>query len=373
MPIAITDARPATWIFIALLAAAVLASARMRRPQGAFSPAASQELKGVAILGVLFGHIGYFLVSDYHFLYPISLGAGVGVNVFLLLSGFGLTTGMLNRRLPALEFYRRRMIKVFIPFWLALGLFLLMDALLLGRDYGLAYMLRSALGWFPRADMQQDINSPFWYISWMLMYYVVFPLVFDARRPWLTALATFAIGQGLVWWAPAPIEQVRRLYEVHTVAFPLGVLLAWWLHSPKQAPSPRVERFLAWRDQLPRLPHTLLCGLLLAVVCLTLYKHGVNKGVWREQSISMITTCALILLFMLKRVEFGLVALVGEYSYEIYLLHWPLMARYDLLYPLMPAWAATALYLALFLALGWLMQRLTGPIGQWVDGKRQRA
>src|SRR3989344_1884092 len=57
----------------------------------------TNQLKGLAILMVIFSHIGYFLDSSDKFLYPLSVAGGVGVNIFLLLSGFGLTSSALNK------------------------------------------------------------------------------------------------------------------------------------------------------------------------------------------------------------------------------------------------------------------------------------
>ena len=371
--IAITDASHSTWIIIAALLAIGLFSAHRLKPAALLPPSASQELKGVAILAVLFGHIGYFLVSDHRFLFPLSIAAGVGVNIFLFLSGFGLTTGMLNRRMAAPEFYRRRLVKVFIPFWIALAGFFILDATALHRTYSLQYMLQSAAGFFPRADMADDVNSPFWYITWILMYYALLPLLFSTRRPWLTAIALFAIGEAIVAWNPPAIGLVTRLYVVHTVAFPLGVLVGWLLHVPKGGHNPLTARLQALRDGMSAPLNLGCCALLAGVTGYCAYHSGIGEGPWVEQVMSLITMLALTLLFMLKRFEFGFISLVGLYSYEIYLLHWPLLARYDWLYHHLSPWLATALYMALFLALGWLLQRATAPLGAWFDGKARAA
>jgi len=63
--------------------------------------------------------------------------------------------------------------------------------------------------------------------------------------------------------------------------------------------------------------------------------------------------------------------LIGTYSYEMYLLHWPLLSRYDFLYRTLPASLATFAYLALFIGLGWIMLQATGPLGNWIGRKSQ--
>ena len=65
---------------------------------------------------------------------------------------------------------------------------------------------------------------------------------------------------------------------------------------------------------------------------------------------------AIIALFIIKRVEFRLFSLFGLYSYEVYLIHWPLMYHYDVFYRYLPAWLATIAYLALFIVISWLIK-----------------
>lgn len=363
----IADAVIQTWILIGLIAAALLLTAR-RLEHGELLPlGATQELKGVATFAVVFGHVGYFLVDDTRFLFPLSVGAGVGVNIFLFLSGYGLTLGMMKKPLGPAAFYRKRALKIFIPLWPVLIGFFLLDALLLDRHYPFSYELRSMLGFFPKADMPSDVNSVLWYITWTLFYYLLLPLVFLRAMPWLSALLLFVLGQGLVWWNPAPIALVTRLYEVHTVAFPLGVLLASALYEDASAPNPLAQAVRRFRAGLGAVAHQALVAALVALIVYSAWDSGIGESTLKEQCMSLVTTLAFVALFALKRTGFGFLTLIGVYSYEIYLLHWPLVSRYEFLYPVLPAAAATVAWFALFIGVGWLLQRGTAPVGAWID------
>lgn len=356
--IIIANAVVQTWIFIGLLMMALLLSARRSNYGDLLSIAATQELKGIAILAVVFGHIGYFLVDDNRFLFPLSVGAGVGVNIFLFLSGYGLTVGQLNKSLSAPKFYRKRALKIFIPFWIALAFFLVLDASVLHRYYSWSYIARSIAGFFPRADMADDVNSVFWYLTWILFFYLLFPLVFIRHRVWLSALILFALGEALVRWNPAVIELVTRLYQVHTVAFPLGMIAASLLFESREKNNAIATALRHWRATLSRVQYFMVIALLIgAIVYSAYYDSGIGQSILKEQAMSMVTTLALVMLFALKRFELRVLALIGFFSYEIYLLHWPLLSRYDFIYRHMPAAAATVIYLAAFMAMGWLMQR----------------
>ncbi len=365
--IIIANAVVQTWIIIAFITAALVLFAK-RIEYGDLLPlAATQELKGVAILAVVFGHIGYFLVDDTRFLFPLSVGAGVGVNIFLFLSGYGLTLGMMKKPLAPLLFYRRRALKIFIPLWPVLIGFFALDAFVLHRYYPVAYIVRSLLGFFPKADMPSDVNSVLWYITWILFYYVLLPLVFMRRRVWLSALILFALGQGLVWWNPRVIELVTRLYQVHTAAFPLGMVAASLLFENREQSSALAPKLREYRARLNGVQYYCVLALLLALVVYSAYDSGIGESTTKEQIMSMVTTLSLVLLFALKRVELRAFTLIGIYSYEIYLLHWPLVSRYDVIYAALPAAAATFAYLAVFIGIGWIIQRATAPLATWFE------
>jgi peptidoglycan/LPS O-acetylase OafA/YrhL len=367
--IIIANAVLQTWLLIVAMIIALTLSARRTTANTLLPIGVTQELKGVAILAVVFGHIGYFLVDDNRFLFPLSIGAGVGVNIFLLLSGYGLTLGLLSKPLPALEFYRRRMIKIFIPFWCALIAFFVLDAFVLHRTYSSTYIVRSLFGFFPRADMADDINSVFWYITWILFYYLLLPLLFMPRRPWLTALLLYLSGEALVRWNPPAIELVTRLYQVHTVAFPLGMVLAWLLYEPKNGSNTIATKLKTLKREMPSAPYYLTLLVFTAIAAYCAYFNGIGESIQKEQLMSILTTLALLGLFAVKRFELRLFSLIGVYSYEMYLLHWPIVSRYDVIYSHLPAALATIVYIALFLAMGWCIQKFTAPVSVWIDSK----
>src|SRR3990167_8339061 len=88
--------------FIALAACVFLF--RGKNTGGVLGRESTLALKGFAILAVIFSHIGYFLVADHRFLFPLSTFGGVGVDLFLLLSGFGLTMSALSKDMSIRDF-----------------------------------------------------------------------------------------------------------------------------------------------------------------------------------------------------------------------------------------------------------------------------
>jgi len=351
-----------TFIFEAILLIALLFSISKKKDEGVFPISRSQELKGLAILFILFSHIGYFLVTDHRFLFPISGISGIGVDLFLFLSGLGLTASALKNQLSIVGFWKKNLIKLFVPFWLTLFSFLLLDFFVLKIDYSTFFVTKAIFGIFTTADLYKDINSPFWYFTLILFYYLLFPVLFSKKRPWLSAIFIYATTYLILKLNLAVISGVYFFYNLHIIAFPLGITAAWLFYRVPLQQGTMANKFLLWiksistwfNKNLSTIGHYALIIALIAFVCYFSYYFTGQK----TQYISIITMLAIVWLFSVKKIEFKLLSLFGIYSYEIYLLHWPIMYRYDFLYKFTPAWLATALYLVFFIALAWLFKKV---------------
>ncbi len=306
---------------------------------------------------IVLSHIGYFLVTDSRFLWPLSIMAGVGVNLFLFLSGFGLTASQMHKDLSVWQFYKKRLLKLFIPFWLSLIVFVSLDIFVLKLTYSWQYLAQAFIGIFTHADLFQDINSPLWYFTFILGYYLLFPLLFSKKRPWLSALGLFLAGYLFVYLQPTFFDFVLHLYKIHIIAFPLGVLAAWGISKIKH-PELIEKLSQGWRA----IGYYLTLLSLLAVFIYANYNSGIGGNPDKEQWMSIIAVIAISLVFILKKIEFKLFYWLGLYSYEIYLWHWPIMYRYDIFYRFMPAWLATLAYLIFFVGLGYVVSKFSGLI-----------
>ena len=360
MQISIADAQFNTLIFGIIFWAVALLSIRKAKNEAFFAPFKTAEMKGFAILAIIFSHIGYFLSTDKEFLWPMSVLAGVGVNLFLFLSGFGLTVSSLKKPLSIFSFYQKRLSKLFIPLWIVITIFFLLDYFVLQRSYPTTEIWKSYLGFFPLADLYKNLNSPLWYFTLILFYYLIFPLTFFSRIPYLAPVLIITISYYLLK-IELPFEinvDVLKLYKTHYAAFPLGVLFAVLIND---------ENFSHIKTKIKEIIFKSFLKYLLIFMFAVLFGHfsihsgvGVSKNI--EQTISLITMFCIIFLFVVKNFEVKLFSLFGIYSYEIYLIHWPLLSRYEYLYASLPAWLATALYLLLFLGTGYIFQKASNKM-----------
>ena len=363
MTISISNPIQSTLIFECILLAALLFSIRIRKDKNIFPIAQSQELKGLAILFIVFSHIGYFLVTDHRFLFPLTIMAGVGVDLFLFLSGMGLTASALKKPLSIWNFYRKNLLKLFVPFWLTLILFLSLDFFVLKIAYSWNYIANAFVGLFTSVDLYKDLNSPLWYFTLILFYYLLFPLFFYRKRPWISAVVIYIFSLFILHQNIALISWVQSFYVLHIVAFPLGMLIGSMIFKLHPQDKTNDDKNKIWFNKyLLKVGYYALIVLLAVFIGYFSYHFGGQPNPIKEELVSIVTMSAILFLFLLKKIEFKLLQIFGIFSYEIYLLHWPILYHYDFLYRFFPAWFATAFYLLFFIGLAWTLKQVSGFI-----------
>lgn len=372
MLVSIPNPVQATWFFIFFLITAIGFSLQKRKKTELFPTSLTQELKGFAILAIIFGHIGYFLATDHRFLFPLSIMSGVGVNLFLFLSGFGLTMSNILKKISIGSFYLRRLPKLYIPLWIVVGLFLLVDYFVLHRVYPLEFIRNTALGIFLHADIYNDFNSPLWYFTLILFYYLIFPIVFSKKYPWISAIGIYILSIVLIREHFASFDAVDHLYKIHLLSLPLGILCGWgYCSKQNQIKQYTIKKILLIQNFTQRtLPYVFsiiqflnfkkaFFGILIFLTCYFAYYSGVGKSPRIEEAMSIVLLFLTLAIFMIKKYEIRLFSLFGAYSYEIYLLHWPILWRYDVLFTYTPGYVAVAIYLILFIGLGFILKKFS--------------
>src|SRR3989344_3395925 len=348
MQINVPDPIYQTIVFTVALTAAILLS--LKKSSGEImSISQTNQLKGVAILMVIFSHAGYFLSTDTRFLYPLSVAGGVGVNLFLFLSGFGLTACSLKNKLPVWSFYKKRLSKIFWPMWLVITVLLLADYFILGINYSMDTKLQSFFGFYPKAEILLGLNSPLWYFTPILSYYLIFPWVFLKSKPIISSIIILGVTLFLVNQSLPVDKDVLKLYKLHVLAFPLGMMFAILLGK--------------WLKELTfgklKILRIILILIGVGLFGYTAIHSGVGESIGLEERGSLVSMFSLITLFLLVPWESRLLAILGIYSYEIYLIQWPLMLRYDFLYKYLPAGIATVAYLVLYVIIGFCLHKVS--------------
>lgn len=167
-------------------------------------------LKGYAILGVLFGHVGQYAGVN-----GIEYPAGVGVSIFLILSGYGVAKSYEHTGLKG--FWRKRALRVFLPYILAESLAFLIQR----RWVGLSALLLDF-------SLLRPLHPFGWYLRFLLVCYIIFFCTYGLFRnrkvraaALVSCFAAWFLIRSLVWIDPVPFLQARQI-----LAFSCGLLLA---------------------------------------------------------------------------------------------------------------------------------------------------
>jgi peptidoglycan/LPS O-acetylase OafA/YrhL len=279
----------------------------------------SYVLRAFAILGVVLAHVGYEIFENESLIFPLSAFGGMSGDLFFFLSGYGLAASY-----PKKNFYLDKFRKIVVPIWIFLAIFFVLDYFIHAIQYGASYVFRSFLMIFPTHDLWTDVNSPLWFITPIILYYLVFPHLYKRSAPLISFLALSAFG--FLTYQYTENEIVADYFRLHYLALPLGVLAYHYLPERKNL---FFTKDVSYKNFLAKI-------IGLALISLVIY-FGINSQVGKayEQIGSLFTMSLFISAVVLLNIRSRVLIAMGRYSFIIFLLHWPLMSRYDFLKPLL--------------------------------------
>ncbi len=269
------------------------------------------ELKGFAMVLVMLYHIGGVLKWDNW------LHGEAGVDIFLMISAFTLV--LTSRELPAKVFLKRRILRIFPSYWVAVAFYVVLNDRFFGSNYSVSSIVLHLLGLhgFASGVYFSDINDSFWFISMILAMYLVFLFV----RSRLADLS-YIVGIGLLLTVATCSAYIAAAHAggliqlaVRIPSFFIGLIAGQVWTSPSSTLKPS--------------------GILIAGLVAITYL-GWFKGIITFYAVAglAMTAAFLLLAKFLGKAPEGKMALagfsfVGVYSYEIFLFHQPLMRDYN--------------------------------------------
>ena len=264
------------------------------------------------------------------------------VGAFIILGGWALMEATARRAdagpVAWGAWYRARFLRLYPMYWLAHIVYLVSPFVARLEPVDSRIVL-SLLG-LRFVDITMNfmyLNAAWWYFSMLIQFYLLFPLFFWAARrlgPWPFLLSACALGF-LVRYLMLVVYPQHGFWILGGCAicrlpeFALGMALGMW-HSQSAA---RVERFLLNGPGL-------LTGLLLYPAAEWLYHNGATYTF-----VDLATgACALLVILGISGIisrfpgPAKVFALVGTFSYGIYLVHQPYVIWLGLRIREQPIW-----------------------------------
>src|SRR5437667_2251295 len=291
------------------------------------------------------------------------------VGVFIILSGWTLMESTMRRvesgPLAWSGWYRARFLRLYPMYWVA-HLVYLVSPFVARLEPVDSRIILSLLG-LRFIDIQMNfmyLNAAWWYISMLIQFYLIFPLLFwIARRVgplWFLiigcAAGFFARYVLLVLWPQNGLWVLGGFAICRLPEFALGISLAMW-HT--QSPG-RIEWFLLRGAGF-------VLGLILYPAALQLY-HGLYPYIFVDFATGaccMLEILGIAGLISLFNSPAKLLGLVGIYSYGLYLTHQPYVIWLGLRIREVPIWAFLLMCiptLAVLSAWGMLLEKGTNAL-----------
>jgi peptidoglycan/LPS O-acetylase OafA/YrhL len=283
-------------------------------------------LRGVAVLLVLFHHtIRYFAArnSVNNRVLQFFESLHIGVDLFFVLSGFLITSILLEHRESSnyfKAFYWRRLLRIFPLYYLSLATFAIVEQGLLKEGRPLWYLLFGSNVLTTLKGPQPELLAPLWSIALEEQFYLLWPgvvLLLDRR-----ALLTCCVGLFLL----QPI--VRAFMPEMAYTNPLMHLDGLLIGSAMAACMPEIRLLMRKYAKAISLASWISIAYIIFRGTTSYVRYWSGPLFFDLADFSLISLCFAILLLRtlskqreLRVLNSSVIVRVGLYSYSIYLFH----------------------------------------------------
>jgi len=303
---------------------------------------ATMQIKGLAIIFVILGH-----------LHIVENAGAWGVAMFLVVSGFGLTQSYNKNGLNC--YFTKKINKILLPYSLVTVVWLLINYFILDKNYGYLKILLLVLG----LDLKSSIDSTMWYISFILLWYMVFYIAFKLMKNKITRLTFILIYSILFYMFVSKAFSPYVASEHYVFEFPIGVVLGMYCTSINKLINKCSNLFLAVVDigcliifvkfmgQYSNIFLNVICMNLIVIVCIITF-----------------------ILFDKYRKKSKVLTLIGSLSYEIYLFEGVFLWRYKFIFNAFDKkYVQTIVYISFIIILSVFLKILVNVINKLLEKK----
>ncbi|WP_017304917.1 acyltransferase family protein [Spirulina subsalsa] len=296
------------------------------------------QAKGLAILGICLFHFFQNYPERTHLVSLLDRnGARIGfaaVDLFFVLAGVNVSLSlvkMINKdNINWISWLKKRLTRLYITYWLSIVVTLIITFIWgeIKLQSGLDF-LRIILG-FPGYRLYQQINPGFWFFSVILQFYLIVPLLFTLTQYRFERILGFGLLAGLVvkvlcWWiVPTQSYWHGFFWQHHFIGSYLfeACLGIYWgfIYSRQQK-----FRAMDWCLTLILLGVGItLYGWQAALGREVFYMLGFNITFSPFFFLGSYWLCKTLGQKPLMNPVMKLFSILGQQSYQIYLIHQPL-------------------------------------------------
>jgi membrane-bound acyltransferase YfiQ involved in biofilm formation len=250
--------------------------------------------------------------------------------MFLILSGFGLTLSSGSARMDLRKFVRKRINRVFVPYWIITILILGLDFLLSQKKYHGSNIVMTFLG-LNFAKEIRDLDYVRWFVTFILLWYTLFYFSNNVIRRNKKETAALLLGTGFIL---LPIDYyLLKIGWYQYLSFPLGCILGLYYKE--------ISRF--YSDNRTTLMIVSSIGIAY-VICYHIImsdptiRNAILSTIpnillhYFAEGNSNLLSLSLIVLFGYlggRGFQSSFLGFLGRYSYELFLVHAFFLIKYN--------------------------------------------
>ena len=301
-----------------------------------FSKHTTNNLKAVAIILVILGHLGF-----------INKSGAWGVGIFLLLSGYGLTQSYIKSGI--IGFFKKRLLAVILPYSIVMIIWIFVDYIL-GNKYRILTIGTSILVLI----FKSVIDVTMLYISFLILWYIAFFCIFKLIKNNYFKIITMFIFSYIVYYNLYELFDQNVGVRLYTLLFPIGVFLSFLFSKELNISESMLKSILG---------HLILFSFIL-------FEISLNRSYdYRYYTISIIMFSIMIIsIFMLMNdFESKILSFIGNISFELYLFEGVFINKYNFIFKFInnKFWA-TLIYFILIIILSYIYHRIVKKINKYL-------
>ncbi|MBI5191369.1 MAG: acyltransferase [Nitrospirae bacterium] len=359
-------------VYVLLFLAAVL-SIKKSAGQVFLDAGQTGQLKGLAILMIVAGHINLILAGGIR----VPNFSGFGVSAFLFCSGYGLAVSTSEKIYTLKSFFTRRASRIYLPYWLVTAAIIAADYFVLSSRYPASGLALTMLG-VNFTGFTDQFDPSRWFVTYIIVLYVFFFISVSVAGGWKgrtsILFALVAVMDALLvvvngYYPHLVSVGTVRHYIMYSLLFPAGCMAA--------AYSDEVRASVGRVMNGPALRAAAVLAVVVFFVLKTLIADPLRGQFDRSDMGSILVESALwqpafaaFLLVSLAALaalnqaglRSGFLLFVGGISYEVYLVHFVFMQRYDPLLYRRPFALWFLIFLAVVLFMAFLLNRSVGRV-----------
>lgn len=279
----------------------------------------TNQIKGLMVLTVILHHVAQRMISP-SLMYPFRYFGYLAVSVFILLSGYGLTTSQKRNEYFFKTFLSKRFNRVYIPFILINIITVIVYTTLLNEHYTLSNIIAYIVG-------TTLIDPTTWFVIMIILSYICYYIVFSlfSKQTALKLLTLYSISYCLF----CIYIGLSNYWYISIFAFPLGVYVSLHLENIFSILQNKKIIFASM------ITFQVLFAMYIIAhfVCMNVLKSGeiiANFVVWICGTASSIAF-VIFMLGLMTKIDFRskIFTFLGLISYEMYLVHMKIYTVYS--------------------------------------------